>query len=117
MVEQGEIHRGFIREVAVRIKGGIQEVPTYARQLRQFAIEQPVTVGLAVAAAALGLYVFGSSSEAALNRQFLLPRIGIAAIASFALSIPISAIVARSEKRRRENAEDIERNDIMSGLL
>ncbi|MBI4036216.1 hypothetical protein HY383_04665 [Candidatus Daviesbacteria bacterium] len=70
------------------------------------------------------------SVDASSNRQALgplLPRIGIAAVGALILSVPLAAILARSEKKdyaamlaqsrtAAENTEDIERNGIMPGL-
>ncbi|MBI2086257.1 hypothetical protein HYT74_02865 [Candidatus Daviesbacteria bacterium] len=130
MNERREVNSGFITEAICGIRKGFREIPTYPRQLRQFAIEQPAIIGLAVAATGLGIYLFGFSEDSAsLSRQFL-PKLGVAFAGAFALSVPFAALTARSERRRfaemtarnilqmhQENAEDIERNDIMPGLF
>lgn len=123
MVEQKEISRGFVREIVL----------TYARQLRESIIHHPIETTVTAAAIALGLYVFAFSADAPVNKHAMgsvLPKIGIALVGAAALSIPLAALSARSERRRytemttqnrllveRENAEDVERNDIMPGLL
>lgn len=119
MVEQKEISRGFVRETVL----------TYARQLRDSIIHHPIETTMTAAAIALGLHVFAFSEAAAFNRQ-VLPKIGIAFVGALALSVPFAALAVRSERRRftemtarnilqshQENAEDIERNDIMPGIL
>lgn len=118
MVEQKEISRGFVREIVL----------TYARQLRESIIHHPIETAMTAAVIALGLHVFAFSEAAAFNRQ-VLPKMGIAVVGAFALGVPFAALAVRSERRRfaeitarnilqmhRENAEDIERNDIMPGL-
>mgnify|MGYP001569348101 CR=1 FL=1 len=78
-----------IKEYSSRI---IQEIPTYARRLRDTIMHHPVESVLAAAAIVLGAHVFLTDEY---MRAYALPRIGIGVVIGAALAVPAAIISAR----------------------
>lgn len=83
-----------IKECSSRM---IQEMPTYARGLRDTILHHPIESAMVATAIVLGAYVFLTDEY---MRAYALPRIGIALVISAALAVPAAIISERLTNRR-----------------
>lgn len=111
----------FPLNVAERGRNLLSNMPTYGQRLREFITQHSIETLLAGTIVILGTQVLSDEP----TRTVLLPRLGQAAAISIALGVAFGAAAAWINGHNRqlttlqiegENAEDIERNDILPGI-